>query len=257
MSDLSHADKRPRILILGGTGDACEIAKRLSECPDIVTISSLAGRLTESRIPQGLVRTGGFGGVSGLASYLASEQIHAVIDATHPFAAKISRNAESACTRVGVPLIAFARPPWAKADGDLWHEVSSVEDAAKYVTSVGGRVFLAIGRQEVNVFAGSDNVWFLLRAIEAPETVPRHSHLILQRGPFQLEDELSLLLHHGIACIVSKNSGGPATYPKIEAARTMGLPVVMISRPLKHTVATLQNIDDVLAAITNLQLRSK
>lgn len=245
-----------RVLILGGTSEGCEIARRLAHRGDLSVISSLAGRVNEPKIPDGQVRIGGFGGVDGLISFLQTEKIDAVIDATHPFAARISANAESACTQRGVTLIAFFRAPWVRQEGDRWHSVSDVESAAAYVAETAGRVFLAIGRQQIEPFAACRKGSLLIRAITPPEvSLPANTQLILARGPFRVEDELQLLRNHAIDYIVSKNSGGHATYAKIEAARLLGIPVVMIERPLKYTTQVIDSVDGVLASLGRLQLR--
>jgi precorrin-6A/cobalt-precorrin-6A reductase len=242
----------PRILILGGTGDGTVLASRLANRTDLRTISSLAGRVSEPKRPEGVVRVGGFGGVDGLASYLVKEKVGIVIDATHPFAVQISRNAELACGRLGLPLIGFIRPPWVQKKDDLWHEVVDFEEAARAVNQR-GRVFLSIGRQELGPFAACHNTWFLIRAIEQPTgPLPDLHKILLRRGPFNLDDELQLLRDHSIDCVICKNSGGLATYDKIQAAQLLGLPVVMVKRPVKHTVATLDTLEDVLTEIDRL-----
>jgi precorrin-6A/cobalt-precorrin-6A reductase len=244
---------RPRVLILGGTGEGAQLAARLSERLDLTVISSLAGRVSEPKLPKGLVRVGGFGGLDALASYLVDEEIKVVIDATHPFAAKISQNAELACRRTGLPFIALPRPPWRRLAGDRWHEVPDFQSAAKFVDTKMGRVFLSIGRQELGSFSECGNAWFLIRAIEEPtECLPPHRRVLLQRGPFELKDELQLLRDHSINCLVSKNSGGPATYTKIEAARSLDIPVVMINRPIKHTVQAVETVEDAIAKLDYL-----
>jgi precorrin-6A/cobalt-precorrin-6A reductase len=202
------------------------------------------------------VRIGGFGGLDGLVSFLQNERIGSVIDATHPFAARISASAELACSQLGLPLIAFSRVPWAKQEADRWHVLPDTRSAAAYVAKTPGRVFLAIGRQQLDVFTACSKRWFLIRAIDPPDVLlPANTELILERGPFHLEDELQLLRDHAIDYIVSKNSGGNATYAKIEAARLLGIPVVMIDRPQKHTVPSIDSIDGVLASLNRLQLR--
>jgi precorrin-6A/cobalt-precorrin-6A reductase len=241
---------RPHVLILGGTREGAELAASLSKRVDLTAISSLAGRVADLKLPEGPVRVGGFGGVDGLASYLVNEQITVVIDATHPYAARIGRNAEIACSRTGLPLIALDRPPWNRLDGDRWHEVDDFESAAALVNVKSARVFLSIGRQELASFSACTNAWFLIRAIEKPtEHLPQHHQLVLQRGPFQLEDELQLLRGHAIDYVVSKNSGGSATYSKVAAARYLGTPVVMVRRPFKHSVLTFQTIEAVVAKL--------
>ena len=244
---------RPRVLVLGGTGEGAQLAARLSERVDLTVISSLAGRVSEPRLPQGLVRVGGFGGLEALVSYLVNEEIKVVIDAAHPFAAKISRNAEAACRRTGLPFIALLRPPWRRIAGDRWHEVPDFQSASEFVDKKMGRVFLSIGRQELGSFSECSNAWFLVRAIEEPtECLPPHRRVLLQRGPFEFNEELQLLRDHSINCLVSKNSGGPATYTKIEAARSLDIPVVMIKRPIKHTVQPVETVEDAIAELDYL-----
>jgi precorrin-6A/cobalt-precorrin-6A reductase len=246
-------DSRPRVLILGGTGEGAQLAAHLSEREDLTAISSLAGRVSEPKLPKGIVRVGGFGGLDALASYLVEQKIKVVIDATHPFATQISQNAEAACNRTGVSLIALIRPPWKRVDGDLWHEVDDFQSAAKLVDAKLHRVFLSIGRQELGSFSHCHDAWFLIRSIESPiEPLPPHHTMLLRRGPFALKDELQLLRDHSINYVVSKNSGGVATYAKIEAARSLGLPVVMVRRPFKHFVETLETMEDAIAKVDAL-----
>ncbi len=243
----------PRILILGGTSDASELATRLAVKADLTVISSLAGRVSQPRLPVGIVRVGGFGGVTGLVSYLVDEKIEVVIDATHPFASKISGNAELACNTLGVPLIAMERPPWEPMEQDCWHIVPDAHTAASMVNHKHNRVFLSIGRQELGAFSNCEDAWFLIRTIDEPDDkLPAHSKLFLKRGPFHLNDELQMLRDESINMIVSKNSGGTATYSKIEAARALQIPVVMIDRPQKHNVPTVARIDDVLQRLAEL-----
>lgn len=200
---------------------------------------------------------GGFGGIEGLISYLIMESISVVIDATHPFAVGISRNAEVACARLGLPLIALVRPAWQKQKNDLWHEVTTYVHAAEFVNKKKGRVLLSIGRQEVGSFAACNDAWFLIRAIEAPTgQLPQHHEILLQRGPFDLKEELQLLREYSIDHIVSKNSGGSGTYTKIEAARLLGLPVVMVERPTKHTVPAVETVDQVVTELAALLTRT-
>lgn len=243
-----------KVLILGGTCEASDIAKRTADQSGLSVISSLAGRVNQPKIPEGSVRIGGFGGVDGFISFLQNESIDVVIDATHPFAARISGSAESACKRLGLPLIVFSRVPWARQEADRWHDTLDTQSAAAYVAQTPGRVFLAIGRQKLDSFAACNNGWFLIRAIDPPEVpLPPNTKLILERGPFHVEHELQLLRNHSIDYIVSKNSGGLATYAKIEAARLLGIPVVMIERPQKHSVPSINSVDGVLASLNRLR----
>jgi precorrin-6A/cobalt-precorrin-6A reductase len=234
-----------RLLILGGTGEAAALARHLDGRRGLEIVSSLAGRVAAPALPPGAVRIGGFGGADGLATYLTAEGIGAVVDATHPFAARISANAARACAQTGVPLLAFVRPPWHPLAGDRWQPVATVAEAAALCR---GHVFLTVGRQELAPFAPCRYAWFLIRAIDAPDgpLPPRHA-LRLARGPFALADEIALMRDHAIDMVVSKNSGGPATYAKIEAARQLGLPVVMIERPPRPATDQAGSLDDVVA----------
>jgi precorrin-6A/cobalt-precorrin-6A reductase len=243
-----------KVLILGGTSEAIALAARLSPHPELTVISSLAGRVAEPRLPEGRVRIGGFGGVDGLIAYLQNEAIGIVIDATHPYAATISRNAEQACKALRLPLIAIARPPWDKVEGDRWHQVPDVSAASACLLLRGRRVFLAIGRQELAPFRLCDDTWFLVRSIDPPEgELPKHAEIILRRGPYKVEEELQLLRDHAIDCVVSKNSGGAATYAKIQAARLLGLSVIMVGRPRKHTLPTVGTVEEAIDQLKSLQ----
>jgi precorrin-6A/cobalt-precorrin-6A reductase len=238
-----------RLLILGGTGEALSLARHLAHRADLAIVSSLAGRVAAPTLPPGTVRIGGFGGVDGLAAYLAAERIGAVVDATHPFAARMSVHAAEACRRAGVPLLAFVRPAWAPGSGDRWQPVADMAAAAALCR---GRVFLTVGRQELAWFAGSD-AWFLIRSIDPPDgPLPQAHELVLARGPFGLADEIDLMRAHRIDMIVSKNSGGPATYAKIEAARALGLPVVMVERPARPAADEARSLDEVGAWLDRL-----
>jgi precorrin-6A/cobalt-precorrin-6A reductase len=224
-----------------------KLAAHLATKADLTVISSLAGRVRRPRLPAGIVRVGGFGGIDGLISYLVDENIEVVIDATHPFASKISGNAELACKTLSVPLIALERPPWEPKEHDCWCAVPDVQAAASMVNHKYNRVFLSIGRQELGVFSNCEDAWFLVRAIDEPNAkLPANSKLILKRGPFHLNDELQMLRNEFISLVVSKNSGGTATYSKIEAARALRIPVVMIERPQKHKIPTVARPEDVL-----------
>ena len=243
----------PRVLILGGTTEASVIATHLAARSDVTVISSLAGRVSQPRLPAGMVRVGGFGGLAGLISYLVDENIAVVIDATHPFASKISGNAELACNTLRLPLIALERPAWEPNEHDCWYTVPDTQAAASMVNHQLNRVFLSIGRQDLGAFSHCEDAWFLVRAIDEPaDKMPAKSKLILQRGPFHLDHELQLLRNESISLIVSKNSGGSATYSKIEAARALRIPVVMIDRPRKHSIPTLARPDEVLNTLAAL-----
>jgi precorrin-6A/cobalt-precorrin-6A reductase len=239
-----------RILILGGTGEAGELAARLASRADVEVISSLAGRVANPALPAGEVRIGGFGGSEGLRTYLLERRIDAIVDATHPFAAAISRNAFAAATAAGVPLLALERPAWEPQNGDQWHPVADAAEAARVAPRLGSRIFLTLGRQTLASFAACAQAWFLIRVIEPPAGAlpPRHE-LLLSRGPFRLDDELALMREHAIDVVVSKNSGGTATSAKIAAARELGLPVVLVSRPVRPAARTVEGIAAVLTWI--------
>ena len=222
-----------KVLILGGTAEAAGLARALADDARVTAITSLAGRTRAPAEVPGEVRVGGFGGPAALAEYLGREGIGLVVDATHPFAARISRNAAQACDAAGVPRLLLARPPWTARAGDHWVPAADATAAAAVLPGLGQRVFLAIGRQELAAFAGLTQPWFLVRLIEQPETPPPLAayHLVLGRGPFAVAREIELLREHGIDVVVSKNSGGAGAGAKIAAARELGLPVVMIERP--------------------------
>jgi precorrin-6A/cobalt-precorrin-6A reductase len=243
-------NRTPRVLILGGTGEASQLATRLSERADLEIISSLAGRVEQPALPAGIVRTGGFGGVPGLIEYLLTRRIDVVIDATHPFAAKISSHAELACKQTKTSLIAFERPAWKPQQGDRWVQVPEVESAAVLVDDPKNRVFLSVGRQELTRFSECRNAWFLIRTIDQPTVaLPHRPRLILSRGPFRLNEERLLLQQEAITHIVSKNSGGEATYAKIEAARELGIEVIMVDRPAIARTKVCTHLDDVYLRI--------
>lgn len=222
-----------RILILGGTGEAAALARRLAqEDEEWAVVTSLAGRLPGAPDLPGRLRVGGFGGAEGLRTYLEAEGITAVIDATHPFAAKISAHAHAACDAAGVPRLQLWRPEWPRHDGDNWIEVDSVPAAAKRLPEIGKRAFLTVGANEIAPFAACRDTWFLVRLIQAPGAIPLAAYeLITARGPYTVEGERALLDAHDIDVVVSKASGGVATEAKITAAREAGLPVLMIRRP--------------------------
>jgi precorrin-6A/cobalt-precorrin-6A reductase len=224
-----------RILILGGTTEASELAHLLADDPRFDTTLSLAGRTSNPRTQPVRTRIGGFGGVDGLATWLQQEAIEAAIDATHPYADQISSNAVAACGRLAIPLATILRPAWQPEPGDQWLTVANAEAAPDALGPAPRRVFLSLGRLELGAFAASPHHHYLARMIDAPEGVvlPRDVSLILERGPFDEPAETALLVNEKIDVLVSKNSGGAATYAKIMAARKLGIPVVMIARPHK------------------------
>lgn len=237
-----------RALILGGTSDANRLADAAARL-GLDAIYSYAGR-TEAPVAQALpIRSGGFGGASGLADYIKKERITHVIDATHPFAAEMSRNAVAACAATGTALIALERAPWERMPDDNWIEVANVAAAAGALPDRRAHVFLAIGRQHLAPFAAKPQHAYTLRFVDAPDgalPLPDAS-VIVSRGPFTLAGDLDLLRSRGIEWIVARNSGGTGARAKIDAARQLGLPVVMIARPDLPERPRVERVEDVLA----------
>jgi precorrin-6A/cobalt-precorrin-6A reductase len=213
------------ILVLGGTGEARELAAVLTARGEHV-VSSLAGRLADPVLPDGEVRVGGFGGVDGLAAWLAEHRPAAVVDATHPFASGITANAAAACG--GTPLLRLQRPGWTPGPGDDWRWAADLAEAASMVT---GTAFLTTGRQGLAEFAGLPGP-VLVRCVDPPAVpLPAGATLVLARGPFTVADELALMREHAVDVVVSKDSGGHMTAAKLVAARELGIPVVLVRRP--------------------------
>jgi precorrin-6A/cobalt-precorrin-6A reductase len=234
-----------RVLILGGTTEASGLARWLAADYRFETTLSLAGRTSKPRTQPVRTRIGGFGGADGLAAWLAQEAIEAVIDATHPYADQISSNAVTACARLAIPLVTILRPAWRPEPGDQWLTVANAEAAADALGLEPRRVFLSLGRLELGAFAASPPHHYLARTVDPPESVvlPRDIRLIFDRGPFNEPAETALLRSEKIDVLVSKNSGGAATYPKIVAARKLGIPVVMIARPHKSHGHVVNNAE--------------
>lgn len=220
-----------RVLLLGGTTEARELAHQLIAAGHDVT-SSLAGRVSAPRLPDCTVRIGGFGGADGLASYLATERIDQVVDATHPFAAQITRHAVQACERAGVPIVRLSRPSWDNRDGAAsWTWVADHTEAAATVRP-DARVLLTVGRLELAHYASLPNQTVIARVADLADLrVPEHWEVIESRGPFSLTHERELLASHRITTLVSKDAGGDATSAKLDAARERGVQIVMIARP--------------------------
>lgn len=234
------------VLILGGTGEARALARRLVDT-DVPVVSSLAGRVRDPALPVGEVRIGGFGGVAGLTGWLAEHRPVAVVDATHPFAQQISRNAAAATADAGVPLLALRRPEWRREPGDDWIDVADIHAAAAEVGRRSRRAFLTTGRQDVGAFAAQADTWFLIRVVDPPtaELPPRHE-LLRSRGPYDVAGERELIDRYRIDHLVTKNSGGSMTSAKLTAARDAGVPVVMVRRPALPEGVT--SVDSVAAA---------
>jgi precorrin-6A/cobalt-precorrin-6A reductase len=244
-----------RILILGGTREAVELAQRLHGGAGLQIISSLAGRTRTPHLPPGEVRIGGFGGAAGLRDYLRRERVDLLIDATHPFAERMRNNAIQAVRESGVSLLRVERSPWRQQPGDRWIIAESVEAAAGMIPDHGNRAFLTTGVKELAAFRDIKSVWFLVRLVDPPaESLPLHDYeLILGRGPFGAADEEALMRQHRIDLLISKESGGESTYGKIAAARMLGIPVIMIRRPLPPDgVEIAETTDAAIARIAKL-----
>ncbi|MCP2163366.1 cobalt-precorrin-6A reductase [Goodfellowiella coeruleoviolacea] len=230
------------VLVLGGTGEARKLAEELVG-RGVRVVSSLAGRVSRPRLPVGEVRVGGFGGPEGLARWLTEHAVAAVVDATHPFAERISAAAVAGARLAGVPLLRVQRPGWQPGPGDRWHWVDSLEQAADAVGALGRRVFLTSGRQGLAAFARRTDLWFLARCVDPPEPPPPpHIEVLLDRGPYHLAGETALLRGHRIDVLVTKDSGGAMTEAKLVAARELGVPVVVVRRPPRPPAPTVAEV---------------
>ena len=243
-----------RLLILGGTAEAARLAAEAGArfVDRLEVIVSLAGRLPATTPRPGIrVRRGGFGGEGGLARFLADAGIDLVVDATHPFAASISRHAASACAAAGVArLLLLLRPPWTPEPGDRWFDVADAGRAAVLAPVLGRRVFLTTGPGSIAAFtavAAAGDAWFLVRLFEPPaEPLPlAGAGVVVARPPFTVAGETALLRAHAIEVLVSKQSGGAAR-AKLAAAAALGLPVVMIARPAKPAGERAADVDGAL-----------
>ncbi|MFI9803292.1 cobalt-precorrin-6A reductase [Streptomyces sp. NPDC052301] len=220
------------VLILGGTTEARRLAADLADRPGVRVTTSLAGRVARPGAVAGELRVGGFGGAQGLADWLRTHHVDALVDATHPFAEKITAHAAHAAAATGVPLVVLRRPGWRPVPGDLRHEVDSLSGAAEALPGLGRRIFLSTGRLGLAAFAHLTALHFVVRSVDPPEPpLPRHTELVLARGPFTVADETELLRTRRIDVLVTKDSGGEATAAKLTAARDLGLPVVVVRRP--------------------------
>lgn len=237
----------PNILILGGTTEASALAVALA-ARGIPAVLSYAGRVASPKPQPVPVRIGGFGGAAGLADYLRDTAVTHLVDATHPFAAQISANAVDAAAIADVPLVALTRPGWSAADGDDWHRVADVAAAVAALSGPPRRVLLALGRMHVGAFAAQPQHHYLLRFVDAPATppgLPDH-RLVIDRGPFDVARDAALLRAHAIDLLVCKDAGGAGAVAKVIAARQLGLPVVMIDRPVLPERPAVEEVAAVL-----------
>ncbi|MER6383575.1 cobalt-precorrin-6A reductase [Streptomyces sp. NPDC001118] len=220
------------VLILGGTTEARRLAADLAARPGVRVTTSLAGRVARPGAVAGEVRIGGFGGAAGLADWLRTHQVDALVDATHPFAEAITAHAAQAAAVTGVPAVVLRRPGWRPGPGDRWYDVPSLAAAAETLPALGRRVFLSTGRLGLAAFAPLTDLHFVVRSVEPPEPpMPPDTEVILARGPFTLAEETELLRVHRIEVLVTKDSGGAATSAKLTAARALAVPVVVVRRP--------------------------
>ena len=235
-----------RALILGGTADANLLAAAIARA-GFDAVYSYGGR-TRTPADQPLpTRIGGFGGASGLADYIRSERITHVVDATHPFAAEMSRNAVAACEATGTPLIALERAPWDRTEGDHWIEVADIASAVAALPESPARVFLAIGRQHIAPFGTRPQHAYTLRFVDPTDgTLPFAANVLVSRGPFTRDGELEMMRSRGIEWIVARNSGGTGARAKIDAARELGLPVIMLSRPALPDRPRVENVAEIM-----------
>jgi len=243
----------PRILILGGTAEALKLASALHALPFHV-ITSLAGRTANPASISGVIRSGGFGGAEGLANYLVAEKINLIIDATHPYATRISQNAVQASQIAQVPLLRLERPAWQKQSGDNWVDIVNEAEAASKIAPR-ERVFLALGRQHIAPFTDRSDVHFIMRMIDPPEVSLPKNHEIILAKPGNYDAEKSFLIERKIGLIVSRNSGGEISYAKISAARDLAILVMMISRPpvaAKTIVETVREAIDFARSVLDL-----
>jgi len=243
---------------LGGTGESRELAEALADraAGQVDVTLSLAGRTRAPAPGPARLRIGGFGGAAGLAAYIRDEKIDLLVDATHPFAASMSANARAAADAAGTELLRLARPGWTAQEGDRWTVVPDADAAAEAVTASARRVFLTVGINELGRFERCRDVFFLIRLIEPPAVPPAFPdhRLVLDRGPFAIADEARLMRGHRIDTLVSKNSGGGATRAKLDAARELGIRVVMIDRPPEPA---RRCVDSVAAALDWIMDKSR
>ncbi|AOX19910.1 cobalt-precorrin-6A reductase [Kozakia baliensis] len=237
-----------RVLLLGGTTEASQIAQLLANA-GIEAVFSYAGRTTKPVSQPIPVRVGGFGGVAGLVSYLRKAKITHVLDATHPFAAQMSCHAIAACAETDIPLLAFERLPWKPAEGDDWRSVPDIPSAVAALPSAASRIFLAIGRQHIEIFSARPQHEYLLRLVDAPAhplPLPQ-AEIVIARGPFTIEGDAALMQAHRITHVVAKNAGGTGAQAKLDAARILGLPVILIERPAIPPRPVARTMKEVMA----------
>jgi precorrin-6A/cobalt-precorrin-6A reductase len=238
-----------KVLILGGTTEARQLAERLARRAGLDVTLSLAGRTASPVAHPVPVRVGGFGGAEGLADHLATQSVDALIDATHPYANIISENAAAAARKTAVPFVMLRRPAWGAVAGDRWIEVADARAAVDAIGPQGRDVFVTTGRNELAPFTSAPQHGYLIRSVDPvdpPLPLPRVTY-ITARGPFSEADDRALMTQHKIEVVISKNSGGSAAYGKIAAARALGIEVIMLRRPPVPNVPSVDSVEDALA----------
>jgi len=255
-----------KLLILGGTHEAYSLAEYLIlnfSSKKLITISSLSGATSNPKIPAGKVRIGGFGGFNGLKNYLINENIGIVINATHPYANKISQNSNAAAKELGISYFRLSRPPWEKFCGDQWIDVPNIENAANYLienkkTLLNNlstlNIFLSTGTRELNFFKKCNSYNFFVRTVDVPKNdlMLPNAKFFQERGPFLFDNEVSLFRKYSIKLLITKNSGGSATYAKIEASRKLNIPIIMVRRPKISSSETYFSLDETIEWISNI-----
>lgn len=250
----THHQMLKTALILGGTGDARHIADRLVTLHgnDLRVITSLAGRTSSPRQPQGEIREGGFGGTEGLAAYLREASVDVLVDATHPYAAQISEHAVKATSITNIPLLQFSRPEWIKEPDDNWLHVPNITAAAAALSQHATRALITTGIQNLNAFSAVSGAKLLVRLLEQPKAeIPiNDAEIVIGRPPYTFDGELALFQLLGIDTLVTKNAGGDATRAKIDAARVLGLRVIMIDRPTLPNINTYSDIAGIITQVS-------
>jgi precorrin-6A/cobalt-precorrin-6A reductase len=237
-----------KILILGGTGEARELAGRLVEQGHEV-VTSLAGRTSAPQLPAGELRVGKFGGVPGLLGYLKARRFDRLVDATHPYAGLISQNAVAAAAQAGIAMVRYVRPAWVEPQGANWTHVPDIAFAAAALPS-GASVLVTTGHEGLDDMLVRDDCDLVVRLLEAPDqSLPRHATLVLGHPPYRLADEIKLMQREETTHLVTKNSGGAQTSAKLAAAAQLGVSVVMIDRPVLPRAVETGSLEETLAAL--------
>jgi precorrin-6A/cobalt-precorrin-6A reductase len=245
--DFSSDSMAPRILILGGTSEASALAAKLAPEVRLNALISFAGRtktVARAAIPY---RIGGFGGIDGLTTFLATNQVAALVDATHPFSVQISAHAVAATKAASVPLIRLLRKPWAPQVNDRWTEVDDMVAAAAALGPLPKRVFLTTGKTDIAAFRPASIHSYLVRVIDPFDPELPSARVITARGPFTVDDERALLRREKIDVVVTKNSGAAETRAKLKAARDLGIDVIVVRRPALPDARTVDSVSDAMS----------